>query len=312
MAFFLCKRAVTALLVFLGATFVTYAMMTMAPGDASLAVAVARYGEEAAADPATIEYIREKEGLDRPFLIQYGHWLKHIARLDFGQSMVEEVPVWPLIKSRFQRTLELAVWAIVVALCVSLPIGLLAAIHQGTWIDALGVGIAVTGVSLPNFWLGLLLILAFCVKLQWLPSFGHGDWRHLILPALTLGTALTAYTTRILRSAVIEAMQAEYLLGMRARGVGDRTTLMKHIVKNALIPVVTVVGLEFGMILEGAVMAETVFAWPGLGDLMVSAVSNRDYPLIQGLVLFTAGLFVMINFVVDIVCLYLDPRIRLQ
>jgi ABC-type dipeptide/oligopeptide/nickel transport system permease component len=312
MVFFLCKRAVSAILVFLGATFVTYAMMMMAPGDATLSVAVARYGEEMGADPATIDWIRQKEGLDRPFLLQYGRWLKHIAVLDLGRSLVEETPVWPLIKNRFQRTLELAGWAIIAALTVSLPIGILAGIKRGTWIDSLGVGIAVVGVSMPNYWLGLLLILGFCVKLQWLPSFGHGDWHHLILPAVTLGTALTAYTTRILRTAVIEAMQSEFLIGLRARGVGKRSVLFKHIVKNALIPVITVVGLEFGMILEGAVMTETVFAWPGLGDLMVGAVSNRDYPLIQGVVLFTAGIFVMINFVVDLVCLYLDPRIRLQ
>ncbi|WP_246804534.1 ABC transporter permease [Desulfosarcina cetonica] len=165
---------------------------------------------------------------------------------------------------------------------------------------------------MPNYWLGLLLIIVFCVKLQWLPSFGRGDWHHLILPAITLGTGLTAYTTRMLRSAIIEAIHADYLTALRARGVGKRLVLARHILKNALIPVVTVVGLEFGMILEGAVITETVFAWPGLGGLMVSAVSNRDYPLIQGLVLFTAGVFVAINLLVDLVCLYLDPRIRLS
>lgn len=310
MILFLFKRTVTAILVFLGATFVTYAMMLRAPGDASLSVAIARYGEDVGADQATVEWIRKKEGLDRPFLFQYGRWLKHMASLDFGRSLVEETPVWPLIRNRFKRTFVLAVWAIIAALTISLPIGMLAARYHGTWIDALGVGIAVLGVSMPNFWLGLLLILGFCVKLHWLPSFGQGDWHHLILPAVTLGTALTAYTTRILRSAVIEAMQSEFLIGLRARGVGKRVILAKHMVKNALIPVVTVVGLEFGMILEGAVMTETVFAWPGLGDLMVGAVSNRDYPLIQGVVFFTAGIFVMINFVVDMLCLYLDPRIR--
>ena len=309
---FLCKRAVTAVFVFLGATFITYAMMMVAPGDAPLEVAVARYGEEIRADRETIDWIRKKEGLDRPFLFQYGQWLRHIVVLDFGHSLVEETPVWPLIKKRFLRTVELAVWAIVAALAISLPLGVLAGIKRRTWIDSMGVAVSVLGVSMPNYWFGLLLILWFSVKLQWLPSFGRGDWHHLILPALTLGTALTAYTTRILRTAIIEAMQSEFLIALRARGVGKTSALAIHIIKNALIPVVTVVGIEFGMILEGAVMTETVFAWPGLGDLMVSAVSNRDYPLIQGLVLFTAGIFVLINFVVDIVCLYLDPRIRLQ
>lgn len=307
---FLFRRTLTAIFVFLGATFITYALMMLAPGDASMEIALARYGDMARGDTATIEWVRQKEGLDRPMWVQYGRWLKHVLALDFGKSLVEEVPVWTLIRSRFGNTLQLAVWAIVLALCLSVPIGILAAAKQGRWIDTLGVGFAVLGVSMPNYWLGLLLIIAFCVKLQWLPSFGRGDWHHLILPAITLGTALTAYTTRMLRSAVIESIHADYLVALRARGVDRRRVLAKHILKNALIPVVTVVGLEFGMILEGAVITETVFAWPGLGELMVTAVSNRDYPLIQGLVLFTAGVFVAINLLVDLVCLYLDPRIR--
>ncbi|GAB6906506.1 Glutathione transport system permease protein GsiC [Desulfosarcina cetonica] len=309
---FLFRRTLTAVFVFWGATFITYALMALAPGDASMEIALARYGDTARGDTATIEWVRQKAGLDRPMLVQYGRWLKHVLVLDFGKSLVEEVPVWTLIRSRFGNTLLLAVWAIGLALCLSIPIGILSGVKQGTWMDTMGVGFAVLGVSMPNYWLGLLLIIVFCVKLQWLPSFGRGDWHHLILPAITLGTGLTAYTTRMLRSAIIEAIHADYLTALRARGVGKRLVLARHILKNALIPVVTVVGLEFGMILEGAVITETVFAWPGLGGLMVSAVSNRDYPLIQGLVLFTAGVFVAINLLVDLVCLYLDPRIRLS
>ncbi|WP_231714174.1 nickel ABC transporter permease [Desulfosarcina ovata] len=312
MVHFLFRRTLTAIFVFFGATFITYALMMLAPGDAALEIAMARYGDAVRADPATIQWIRQKEGLDRPMLAQYGSWLKHVAVLDFGNSLVEEVPVWTLIRSRFGKTLQLAVWAIGLALCLSIPIGILAGVKQGTWMDTMGVSVAVLGLSMPNYWLGLLLIIVFCVKLQWLPSFGRGDWHHLILPAITLGTGLTAYTTRMLRSAIIEAIHADYLTALRARGVGKRLVLARHILKNALIPVVTVVGLEFGMILEGAVITETVFAWPGLGGLMVSAVSNRDYPLIQGLVLFTAAVFVGINLIVDLVCLYLDPRIRLR
>ncbi len=311
MLHFFAKRILTAILVMFGATLLTFSMMQAVPGDVPLEIAVARYGEEVRADPETIEWIREKEGLDRPFLFQYGRWLRRIIALDFGHSLVEEAPVWPLIEKRFHRTLELALWAIIVALSISLPLGILSGIKQGTWIDGAAVTVSVAGVSMPNYWFGLVLILVFSVRLQWLPSFGRGDWHHLILPALTLGTALTAYTTRMLRSAIIETKQSEFLTALRARGVGKRRALAPHILKNALIPVITVVGLEFGMILEGAVMTETVFAWPGLGDLMVSAVGNRDYPLIQGLVLFTAAIFVVVNFVVDLVSLYLDPRIRL-
>ena len=177
--------------------------------------------------------------------------------------------------------------------------------------DSFGVAFAVTGVSIPNYWLGLLLIVIFSVRLHWLPSFGRGDWQHFILPAITLGTCLTAYTTRILRSAVIDTLQSEYLLAMRARGISSTMVLGRHIIKNAMIPVITVVGLEFGMILEGAVITETVFAWPGLGDLMVTRSATETTPLIQGMVLFTAVIFVTLNFIVDIIYKYLDPRIKL-
>ena len=306
---FIAKRIVTAILVFIGVTFFTYALMLLAPGDPSLEIAIARYGGPGLVDQATIEWIVQEEGLDKPFYQQYFGWVKQAVRLDFGMSLVEEVPVWELISTRFGRTFELALAAICFALIISIPIGILSGIRPGTWLDSIGVMIAVTGISMPNYWLGLMLIVVFCVKLHWLPSFGRGDWQHLVLPAITLGTALTAYTTRILRSAVIETMQSEYLLALRARGV-SRLILGKHILKNAMIPVVTVVGLELGMILEGAVITETIFAWPGLGELMVNAISNRDYPLIQGLVLFTAMIFVAINFIVDIVYPYLDPRIR--
>lgn len=307
---FISKRIVTAIFVLIGATFFTYAMMLLAPGDAPLEIAIARYGEPGLVDQATIEWIIQEEGLDKPFYQQYFHWLKHVVRLDFGISLVEEVPVWELISIRFSRTFDLAITAIFLALIISVPIGILSGVRQGTWLDSIGVAVAVTGISMPNYWLGLVLIVVFCVKLHWLPSFGRGDWQHLVLPAITLGTALTAYTTRILRSAVAETLQSEYLLALRARGVSSRLVLGGHILKNAMIPVVTVVGLELGMILEGAVITETIFAWPGLGELMVNAVSNRDYPLIQGLVLFTAMIFVLINFFVDIVYQYLDPRIR--
>lgn len=307
---FISKRIVTAILVFIGATFFAHAMMLLAPGDAPLEIAIARYGGHSLVDQATIEWIIQKEGLDKPFHRQYLYWLKHAVRLDFGISLVEEMPVWELISTRFSRTFDLAISAICIALIISVPIGILTGVRQGTRLDSIGVAIAVTGVSMPNYWLGLVLIVVFCVKLHWLPSFGRGDWQHLVLPAITLGTALTAYTARILRSAVIETLRSEYMLALRARGVSSCLVLGRHILKNAMIPVVTVIGLELGMIFEGAVITETIFAWPGLGELMVNAVSNRDYPLIQGLVLFTAMIFVLINLFVDIVYQYLDPRIR--
>lgn len=307
---FITKKIGTAILVFLGTTCLTYGMMLLAPGDAPLEIAMARYGEAGLIDQTVIDWIIKKEGLDKPFYQRYFCWLSHAVYLDFGNSLVEEVPVWELIKTRFSRTVDLAIASIALALIISIPLGILSGLRRGTWIDSMGTAIAITGVSMPNYWLGLVLIVIFSIKLQWLPSFGRGNWQHLVLPAITLGTALTAYTTRILRSAIIESLQSDYLLALRARGVSNRLIISSHVLKNAMIPVVTVIGLELGMIFEGAVITETVFAWPGLGELMVSAVSNRDYPLIQGIVLFTAMVFVLINFLVDLTYQFLDPRIR--
>jgi peptide/nickel transport system permease protein len=305
------KKILSTLLVVLGATFCTYTLMHFAPGDPALEIAVSRYGGQYEVDQATVEWIRESEGLDKPLHLQYLYWLRHVLRLDLGRSLVEEAPVAELISQRFPKTLILAAAACCIALCISLPLGILAGLKQGSWLDSLSVSLSVAGVSMPNYWLGLVLILLFAVRLHWLPSFGTGTWQHIILPAITLGTALTAYTTRILRSAIIETMQAEHIMALQARGVNSRLVLTRHLFRNAMIPLVTVIGIEFGMILEGAVITETVFAWPGLGELMVSAVSNRDYPLIQGLVLFCVLVFVSINLLTDLTYRLLDPRIRL-
>jgi len=308
---FLLKKLLSTLLVVLGATFCTYTLMRFAPGDPAQEIALSRYGGQYEVDQATVEWIRKSEGLDKPLHLQYLYWLRHVLRLDLGRSLVEEVPVAELIARRLPKTLILAAAAGLIALSISLPLGILAGIKQGTWIDSLSVSLSVAGVSMPNYWMGLLLILLFAVRLHWLPSFGTGSWQHIILPSITLGTALTAYTTRILRSAIIETLQAEHMTALQARGVNSRLILTKHLFRNAMIPLVTVIGIEFGMILEGAVITETVFAWPGLGELMVSAVSNRDYPLIQGMVLFCVVLFVSINLLTDLTYRLLDPRIRL-
>ncbi len=289
----------------------TFSLMSLAPGDPAVQIAYARYGGEGNADGATIDWIREHEGLDRPFAVRYINWLKHVARLDFGRSMVTHAPVGELIISRLQNTLQLALAAGGICLLVSLPLGLLCGIKKGTWIDSAGVALSVLGVSIPNFWLGLLLIIVFAVELHWLPAMGRGGWSNLILPAFTLGTAITAYTTRILRSATTQALQAGFLLGLRSRGLSERRVIGVHVSKNVLIPVITVIGMEFGYLLEGAIITETIFSWPGVGALMVNAVSNHDYPLIQGLVILAAAVFVFINLVVDISYKLMDPRINL-
>ncbi|MBU0994898.1 MAG: ABC transporter permease [Proteobacteria bacterium] len=311
MGIFIVKRIITSLFVLLGASFLTYGMMMLAPGDAALEIAVARYGGEDRVDAETIDWIREQEGLSKPFIHQYARWLKHVVMLDLGRSMVDGAPVLSLIRQRFSRTLELVVAAISIALVVSLPLGILAGMKRGTWLDSLCASVSVIGVSMPNYWLGIILIVVFCVRLKLLPAFGRGDITHIILPSITLGTAMTAYTTKILRNAVIETRQSDFYTALKARGLGKRPVLFRHLMKNALIPVVTVIGIELGMLLEGAVITETVFAWPGIGELMVTAISNRDYPLIQGIVLFSATVFIVINFIVDMLYYFLDPRIRM-
>ena len=309
---FLIKKIVGMALVLFGASFLTYAMILLAPGDAAREIAIARYGGESQLDRNTVEYIREKEGLDQPFLVQYGRWLSHVVVLDFGYSLVEESKVFGLICQRFSKTFELATAAIFIALVVSLPLGILAGLSRNSWLDSVAVSLSVLGLSIPNFWLGVLLITLFSVNFHWLPSFGTGGWQHLVMPALTLGTSITAYMARLLRLSIGQSLESDYILALRARGTDSPRVLGKHIFKNALIPLITMVGLEFGLILEGAVVTEVVFSWPGLGSLMIDAICNRDYPLIQGVVLFTGTIFVLINFGVDLICSTLDPRIRMK
>nr|WP_321398798.1 ABC transporter permease [uncultured Desulfobacter sp.] len=309
---FILKKTAGMILVLFGATFLTYAMILLAPGDAAREIAVARYGGESQLDQATVEWIRQKEGLDQPFIVQYGRWLSHVVELDFGYSLVEEAKVSKLIWTRFAKTFELAAVAILIALAVSLPLGTIAGLKQSSWLDSASVSLSILGLSIPNFWLGLLLITFFSVHLHWLPSFGTGAWQHLIMPALTLGTSITAYIARLLRLSVIQSLASNHVLALRARGTDSFRVLSKHVIKNTLIPLITIIGLELGLILEGAVITEVVFSWPGLGSLMVDAISNRDYPLIQGVVLFTGAMFVLINFGVDLACGFLDPRIGLK
>jgi peptide/nickel transport system permease protein len=307
---FLLKRMLMTVFVLLGASLLSFAMVLLAPGDTAQEIALARYGENTLADAEVIAWVRRTEGLDQPLHRQYLRWLGHLARLDMGRSLVDDAPVSRLLATRFANTLKLASAAMALALALALPLGFIAGWRVGSFWDTACSTVAVAGISIPNFWLGLLLILAFSVKLGLLPSYGHATWQHMILPAITLGTAMTAYTARLLRTAVMETLDAEFIMALRARGVWEGRILGLHALKNALVPVITMVGLEFAMILDGAVITETIFAWPGLGDLMVTAVSDRDYPLIQGLVLFTALIFATTNLAVDLLYGLLDPRIR--
>ena len=300
------------MLVIFGTSFLTFALMSLAPGDPAMEIAIARYGDFSYLDQNTVEEIRNTYNLDKPFWMHYFLWVRNAVRFDLGQSIVEQKPVLGLILKRFSRTLYLSIAAIFVSLCLSFPLGIISGMKKGSLVDYCAVAVSVLGVSLPNYWLGFILIIIFGVYLQILPCFGYGSIQHVILPAITLGTAITAYTTRVLRTSTIEALSAEYIISFEAKGLSDRKLLLRHIVKNTLVPVVTVIGLEAGMILEGAVITETVFTWPGIGELLVNAIKNRDYPLIQGTVLFSTLVFIVVNTSVDIVYAYLDPRIKLK
>ncbi|MEM8551853.1 MAG: ABC transporter permease [Pseudomonadota bacterium] len=305
---FVATRLVGAGIVILGASFLTFLLIALAPGDALLAIAKARFGGDAGLSQATIESIRIEAGLDRPFLARYAGWLIDLVRLDLGNSLVNGRPVMDILAERFDRTLELALASIAVAALLSIPLGLMAGLFQGSWFDSLCVSMATLGSAMPNYWLGILFILFFSVWLGVLPAFGRGDIDHLVLPALTLGTGVAVTTARLLRSATIEAMAATHIAAARGRGLPETRIIGRHAVRNALVPVVTIFALEIAFLLEGAVAVEYVFAWNGLGLLFVEAVDARDYPVIQAVVLLFAVLFVLINFIVDLITFWLDPR----
>lgn len=251
-------------------------------------------------------------GLDRPLYVQYAVFLKKAAQGDFGRSLRYHQAALPLILERLPATLELAVAALFVSLVVAIPAGVLAGIKRNSAYDALSMLGALFGQSMPVFWLGIMLILVFSVRLGLFPTSGRDGLRHLVLPALTLGLYSTARVTRLVRSGMLDVLGQEYIRTAWAKGLAAGRVIFKHALKNTMIPVVTIVGLELGTLLGGAVITETIFAWPGVGRLVVTAIFQRDYPVVQAAVMITALLFVFFNFVVDLVYGYLDPRIRYQ
>jgi len=309
MTVYITRRLGLLVIVALGVTVMTFALMNAAPGDPAEMVAIARYGlENLTAED--VERIRISEGLDAPLWVQYGHWLGHILKGDFGRSLVTGDPVGQEIWGRAPATMLLALASLAVSLLIALPAGVIAAARQNSRLDYLTMTGALLGASMPNFWLALLLILLFAVRLGWLPVFGYGGLRHLVLPAVTLGTGLAAVTTRLTRSSMLEVLRQDYITTARAKGLGEGKIISRHALKNAFIPIVTVVGLQLGHLLEGTVIVESIFGWPGLGKLLVDSIYARDFALIQACVLLFAGIFVLINLAVDILYVYLDPRIR--
>jgi ABC-type dipeptide/oligopeptide/nickel transport system permease component len=273
------------------------------PGDpARLAL-----GAEATEDQ--VQLMRRQWGLDQPLPIQYMYWIGHALQGDWGRSTVSRVPASEEIANRLPATLRLAGLSMVFAIVLGVGSGLLAAVRHNTWVDRGSMVVALLGICTPSFWLGLMLILIFSVRLGWLPSFGEGGLEHIVLPALTLGAGAAALIARVTRSSLLEVLGADYLKTARAKGLTEHLVVTRHALKNALIPVLTLLGLELGGLLTGAIVTETVFAYPGIGLLLINSIGNRDFAVIQPALLLFAVQFVLINLVVDILYGVVDPRI---
>jgi ABC-type dipeptide/oligopeptide/nickel transport system permease component len=263
------------------------------------------------ATPEQVAQFRKEMGFTDPLLVQYWRFFKGTLRLDFGLSFRHSQPALDLVLERMPATIQLTITAMIIAMIIAVPVGIISAIRRNSILDHIGMTGALLGQSTPVFWLGIMLILVFSVTFQWFPSSGRGTLEHLILPAVTLGMFSMARTARMMRSSMLEVLGQEYMKTARAKGLSPRMVILKHALKNALIPVVTIVGMELGTLLGGAVITETIFAWPGVGRLAVQAIYNRDYPVVQAAVFLLASIFVLVNLVVDILYTYLDPRVKL-
>lgn len=301
---YIMRRLVLVLPVLIGVSIVVFWMVRAIPGDPAAVLA----GE--AATEQVREEIRARLGLDKHPLVQYGIFLQNAAKGDFGRSIRTRRPVVDEIKTRALPTLELAGASLAVALLIGLVAGVLSAVKPNSLVDAAGMFIALVGVSMPVFWLGLMLMLQFSYRYGWLPTTGRGTWAHLVLPAVTLGLSSAAIIARMTRSSMLEVLRQDYVRTARAKGVRETLIVVRHALRNALIPIVTVTGLQFGTMLGGAVLTESVFAWPGMGRYLVDSIGARDYPAVQGTVLALALAFIMINLLVDVLYAYIDPTIR--
>ena len=301
---YLVRRLALTIPVLLGVATLVFALIHLVPGDPVQSM----LGETASQDE--VEQLRHTLGLDRPLLVQYKSFLTGLVRGDLGTSFRFGTPVSQEIASRLFRTIQLAVAAMGVAILIALPLGIVAAVYRGTTIDHAAMTLALVGISMPNFWLGPLLAILFAVQLGWLPVAGTGTIWHLVLPSVTLGAALAAILARMTRASVLEELRELYVLAARARGASRVRAVVRHAFRNSLIPIVTIIGLQFGAVLTGTIITETIFAWPGVGRLLIQAINFRDYPLVQGCILFNSFTYVMMNLLTDVTYGLLDPRIR--
>ncbi|MEQ8437096.1 MAG: ABC transporter permease [Ilumatobacter fluminis] len=305
-------RVLAAIPVMFGVAIVSFFMIRLVPGDIVNSIMGTEYG-----DPEVEQRLREYYGVDAPLYEQFFTWFGNVLRGDLGTSYRTGRPVVDEIMVRFPATLELALTALLVSVAIAIPLGVASATRRNGPLDAGSRLISLIGLSIPNFWFGILLITMFSVNRNWFPSGGSNDfsfsWDHfqyLVLPALTLGTSLAAVTMRMTRSSMLEVLSQDYIRTARSKGLSESTVVRRHALRNALIPVITVVGIQAGALLGGTVVVEQVFSWPGLGTLVVQSIGNRDYAMVQGSVLFLAGFYVLVSLIVDIAYLFLDPRLR--
>jgi peptide/nickel transport system permease protein len=313
MVAFLIKRLLATIPTILLVTIAVFLILRLTPGGP----AVAMLGDQAS--PEAVAALNQKLGLDKPLYIQYLRWLGNALHGDLGRSAFGNQPVTELIVQRIVPTLELSILALIVSLLIGISAGVIAAVKRNTAIDAVASILAILGVSTPSFWLAILLVLIFSLKLTWLPALGYvspfsnlaTNLKDMLLPSLTLGVILAAVITRFTRASMLDSLYQDYVRTARSKGLEERTVILRHALGNAMIPIVTVVGLELGGLLSGAVIIETIFSLPGNGQLLVTSIFNRDFPVVQGLVVVIAIVFILVNVAVDVVYALIDPRIRL-
>jgi peptide/nickel transport system permease protein len=301
---YVLRRLVLAVPTLVGVTLVVFALIRLVPGDPARLVLGLQASEE------EVQRLRVQLGLDQPLPVQYARFLARLLQGDLGRSVVTGEPVLREIGARLPATVQLAVTSTVVATLAGVAAGVVSATRQYSWWDYAVMTVALFGISLPVFWLGLMLMLLFSVHLRWLPAGGYGTPAHLVLPTVTLAAFSVAIIARMTRSSLLEVLHQDYVRTAWAKGLSSRAVVLRHALKNALIPVVTVIGLQFGGLLGGAILTETVFAWPGMGRLLVGAIVARDYPVVQGTILVFAALFTLVNLAVDVLYAYVDPRIH--
>jgi ABC-type dipeptide/oligopeptide/nickel transport system permease component len=306
MSRFIARRLLLAVPTLFGVLVVAFLLLYVAPGDPVEAM----IGERA--DSATIARLRAELHVDDPLPQRFAHYVRRVAVGDLGRSYITDRPISQDIRERFPKTLQLAGAAMLLAAVIGITLGVLSARNPGGLVDRFALGLAYLGISFPVYWVGLLLILLFAVTLKWLPPSGYGGLRFLILPALTLGMRSIAFLARMTRSAMLDALNADFVRTARAKGLGEWVVTVRHALRNALIPVITVLGLDFGAYLTGSILTETIFSWPGIGRYVVNAISRRDLPAIQGSVLFLSTVFVLVNLLTDLAYAKADPRVRFQ